>query len=99
MPKLADNVNPPPSGPRPPAPPAPPRRLDPAILILPSAGAAEVYPGQRRRELAALRRDAAISLLLECPEECSENYPVRPPCGECWTCLVDKFLRGVGLRR
>ena len=52
-----------------------------------------------RRELAALRRDAAISLLLEAPAECSERAPLPDRCGKCWTCRIDKFLQDQGLRR
>lgn len=77
----------------------PERPLDLTKLISPDAKAIEVYPKQRRRELAALRRDAAISLLLEAPAECSERAPLPAWCGKCWTCRIDKFLRDLGLRQ
>lgn len=52
-------------------------------------------------ELAALRRDAAISLLLEALNDGLEDGArVCPnPCGQCWPCRVDKFLRDAGVRR
>jgi len=51
---------------------------------------------QSERELTALQRDAAISLLLDYPVErtsCEEYGRVL-----CWSCRVDKFLRDAGLR-
>lgn len=78
----------------------PPRPMrDLSKLVPPDAVAIEVYPEQRRRELAALRRDAAISLLLEVPSECSERCADEGRCGRCHQCRVDKFLRDAGLRR
>lgn len=50
-------------------------------------------------EAASLERDAAISLLLEAPAECSTFAPLPKRCGTCWTCRVDKFLRDAGMRR
>jgi hypothetical protein len=54
-----------------------------------------------------LERDAAISLLLETPVGCDEmtckicgGAPLADePCGKCWACRVDKFLRDVGARK
>lgn len=47
----------------------------------------------------SLERDAAISLLLEAPVECSERAPLPVACGRCWTCRIDRFLRNEGVRR
>jgi hypothetical protein len=61
----------------------------------------------RVKHSLSLERDAAVSLLLETPVGCDEmtcnicgGAPLADePCGKCWACRVDKFLRDAGVRR